>query len=281
MGGRGREGLLSAEAAGGSVHGLLNQQLLPGLFELLGGSRLCLQLALDGLVLDLQGLGEIVLGGSVGELQGPAGHGRLHGLRGNGYIRLADLLDVGGHFGLVFIDEHRGEDVIGLAFSFCKINVKFFLFLLNKFFLFVNLFLVFLDAREQDLFGDYFGDLFGAGFLHELGGPVSVLGDRLFFFFLDKFEMVVALDLDFFFVPVVDLLLFDHLGKFFLILFFFDFFVIFGLDNLFGDLVLVIVPIVVVGFRDRFLHLSFRNSHFLVEIDRLLRLLGRFILLIL
>lgn len=218
-----RHRLLSAETATAGLSRLLSQHLLADLTLFLEGSGFGLQLALDGLILDLKRLAYVSLGLIVGKLHGAVVGGKRLGRTGHSRLGRTHSLDVRGRFGLVFIDEHGRQLVGGGGFGFCKINVKFFLFLLNKFFLFVNLFFVLLDAGEKDLFGDDLGHLFGAGFLHELGSPVLGLGDGILFFFLDRFEVVVTLGLDFFVGPAVDLLLGDHLRKLFLILFFFDF----------------------------------------------------------
>lgn len=123
-------------------------------------------------------------------------------------------------------------------------DIEFFFFLLDEFFLFIDLILVFLDAGEEGGLLDDLGNLLGACFLHKLGGPVGrLLGLGFRRRVCDQIEVVVALHGNFFVGPLVYFLFCEILTKFLLVLFLFDFFVVFGLDDLFLLFIFVVIPV--------------------------------------
>lgn len=81
-------------------------------------------------------------------------------------------LNVGWQAGFVLVNEQERHSGVFFGIGFGSLDIEFFFFLLYEFFLFIDLVLVFLNAREKHFFSDDLGHLLSADLLHNFGSPV-------------------------------------------------------------------------------------------------------------
>jgi hypothetical protein len=104
---------------------------------------------------------------------------------------------------LIFVGKHEWHGIFFIGIRLDNLDIEFFFFFLDKFFLFIDLILIFLNTGEKDFLADDLGDLFRTGLLDDLGSPVFL---RLGFLLVDGLELVVGFDRHLFVGPFVDLL---------------------------------------------------------------------------